>query len=57
MKKPAQCLSPQHRIQTRVLSVEPAGLKWTSDFKTKYGIFIGTTDADKKTAGKIIYNF
>ena len=56
MKKIAQG-SPQHRIRTRVLLVEPGGLKWTSDFPQKYGIYTGTKDADKKNSRKVISNF
>ena len=53
VKKPAHGLSPQHRIRTRIISIEPAGLKWTSDFKKKDGVYVGTTDADKRLRGKL----
>ena len=33
LKNLPKVLTSQHRIRTRVLSVEPAGLKWTSDFQ------------------------
>ena len=36
---------------------EPGGLKWTSDFQTNYGVYIGTTGADNKTWGKVVSKF
>ena len=33
------------------------GLKWTSDFKRNYGVYIGKTDANKKTSRKVRSKF
>ena len=41
----------------RGCSIEPGGLKWTSDFKRNYGVYIGTTDANKKTSRKVSSKF
>ena len=41
----------------RGCSEEPGGLKWSSDFQKKTGVYIGTTGADNKTWGKVISKF
>ena len=45
--------SPQHRIRTRVLLVEPDGQKWTSDFQ-KNTAFIPVQEMPiKRIRGKL----
>ena len=53
MKHFAQGLTPQHRIQIRVLLVEPDGLKWTSDFKKNTAFIQVQKKPTKKCRGKL----